>query len=71
MITTGNVIGFCNLGSIINDELLRYEHVEDSHPPVAKQILAVMVLLSSTSHSLTSQQKVTYYTPLSGRGYGS
>ena len=40
--TTGDVIGFCNLGNI-NDELLRYEHAEDSHPPVAKQILAIMV----------------------------
>ena len=40
--TTGDVIGFCNLGKI-NDELLRYEHANDSHPPVAKQILAIMV----------------------------
>ena len=40
--TTGNIIGFCNLGKI-NDELLQYERSEDVHPPVAKQILAVMV----------------------------
>ena len=39
--TTGN-IGFCNLGNI-NDQLLHYERGEDIHPPVAKQILAVMV----------------------------
>ena len=39
--TTGDVIGFCNLGKI-NDELLRYKHANDSHH-VAKQILAIMV----------------------------
>lgn len=39
---TGNVIGFCNLGTI-NDELLQLENVADIHPPVAKQILAVMI----------------------------
>ena len=40
--TTRNVIGFCNLG-IINDELIQYGRGEDIHPPVAKQILSVMV----------------------------
>ena len=39
---TGNVIGFCNLGSI-NDDLMRYECEESSHPPVAKYVLAIMV----------------------------
>ena len=39
---SGNIIGFCNLGSI-NDDLLKAERDADAHPPVSKQILAVMV----------------------------
>ena len=39
---TGNIIGFCNLGTI-NDELLQYERGGDVHLPVAKHIFAVMV----------------------------
>ena len=39
---TGNMIGFCNLGTI-NDELLQLENTTDIHPPVAKQILAIMI----------------------------
>ena len=39
---TGNVIGFCNLGTI-SDELLQLENTTDIHPPVAKQILAIMI----------------------------
>ena len=40
---TANIIGFCNHLGKINDELLQYEHSEDVHPPVAKQILVVMI----------------------------
>ena len=39
---SGDVIGFCNLGQI-NDDLLKAEQGSDDHPPLAKQILAVMV----------------------------
>ncbi len=39
---TGSINGFCNLGAI-NDELLQFEHNADSHPPIAKQILVVMI----------------------------
>ena len=39
---TGNMIGFCNLGSI-NDDLMKCEHGDSSHPPVAKYVLAIMV----------------------------
>ena len=39
---SGNMIGFCNLGSV-NDDLMKAEHEEDTHPPVAKQILAIMI----------------------------
>lgn len=39
---SGNIIGFCNLGDL-NDDLLKVERDTDAHPPVAKQILAVMV----------------------------
>ena len=39
---SGNMIGFCNLGSV-NDDLMKAEREEDTHPPVAKQILAIMV----------------------------
>ena len=38
----GEVIGFVNLGDI-NQQLLILERQEDEHPPVAKQILALMV----------------------------
>ena len=37
----GEIIGFTNLGDV-NDQLLRLEQ-EDEHPPVAKQVLALMV----------------------------
>ena len=40
--TTGNMIGFCHLGSI-TDDLMRCERGEGSHPPVAKYVLAIMV----------------------------
>lgn len=39
---SGDIIGFCNLGQI-NDDLMKAERDADVHPPVAKQILAIMV----------------------------
>ena len=39
---SGDIIGFCNLGTL-NDELLQFEYNTSIHPPVAKQILAVMI----------------------------
>lgn len=39
---SGDIIGFCNLGSL-NDELLQAECDTDAYPPVAKHILAVMI----------------------------
>lgn len=38
---SGEIVGFTNLGDF-NDQLLRLEH-EGDHPPVAKQILVLMV----------------------------
>ena len=40
---SGNMIGFCNLGNL-NDDLIEAERIgTDAHPPIAKQILTVMV----------------------------
>ena len=40
--TSGEIIGFTDLGDI-NNQLLRLEQHEEDHPPIAKQLLAVMV----------------------------
>ena len=38
---TGHIIGFTHLGDI-NDDLMKLENDSD-HPPIAKQVLALMV----------------------------
>ena len=39
--TSGEIVGFINIGDI-NQQLLRLEQ-EDDHPPIAKQVLVIMV----------------------------